>query len=172
MGSSVQWNTADAGHETSFPELPWAIQFNERTIKPSVHGDWDWEAGMTYNQITDMERIRDIGLRAAYGHWSYMKNHMQGEWAKKVKNLQLNWVAYVAGKRESRRLLGDFVLREQDIVGAKEYPDASVTTTWSIDLHYPEPSNLKDFPEVPRDLQTGRDSPLRDSVSLPLFAQR
>ncbi|MBS7337955.1 MAG: FAD-dependent oxidoreductase [Thermoguttaceae bacterium] len=147
MGSSVQWNTADAGHETSFPELPWAIQFNERTIKPSVHGDWDWEAGMTYNQITDMERIRDIGLRAAYGHWSYMKNHMQGAWAEKVKNLQLNWVAYVAGKRESRRLLGDFVLREQDIVGAKEYPDASVTTTWSIDLHYPEPSNLKDFPE-------------------------
>ncbi|MBR0225211.1 MAG: FAD-dependent oxidoreductase [Thermoguttaceae bacterium] len=146
MGSSVQWNTADAGEPTTFPELPWAIQFSPETIKPSTHGDWDWEGGMNRDQIVDMERIRDNGLRAAYGHWSYMKNHMDGEWAAKVKNLKLNWVAFVAGKRESRRLLGDIVLREQDIVGAKAFEDASVTTTWSIDLHYPEPSNMKNFP--------------------------
>lgn len=146
MGSSIQWNTADAGEPTTFPELPWAINFSSKTIKPAVHGDWDWEGGMNRNQITDMERVRDNGLRAAYGHWSYMKNHSEGEWAEKVKNLKLNWVAYVAGKRESRRLLGDVVLREQDIVGAKAFDDASVTTTWSIDLHYPEPSNMKNFP--------------------------
>ena len=75
-----------------------------------------------------------------------MKNHTTGEWAEKVKNRKLNWVAFVAGKRESRRLLGDVVLREQDIVGAQPYEDASVTTTWSIDLHYPEPSNAENFP--------------------------
>ncbi|MGI6402103.1 MAG: FAD-dependent oxidoreductase [Thermoguttaceae bacterium] len=146
MGSSVQWNTADAGEPTSFPELPWAIRFSEETIRHAVHGDWDWEGGMDRDQITDMERIRDNGLRAAYGHWSYMKNHMEGEWAQKVENLKLNWVAFIAGKRESRRLLGDVVLREQDIIGEKKFDDASVTTTWSIDLHYPEPSNMKHFP--------------------------
>ena len=146
MGSSIQWNTAETTEPCDFPELPWAIQFNEKTIKPSVHGDWDWEGGMNRDQIYDMERIRDVGLRAAYGHWSYMKNHSTGEWASKVKNRKLNWVAYVAGKRESRRLLGDVVLREQDIVGAYQFEDASVTTTWSIDLHYPEPSNAANFP--------------------------
>jgi hypothetical protein len=46
-------------------------------------------------------------------------------------------MAYIGGKRESRRLLGDFILKEQDIVGNIDYPDASFTTTWSIDLHYP-----------------------------------
>ena len=146
MGSSVQWNTADAGKETTYPDLPWAIRFTAETIRPSVHGDWDWEGGMDRDQITDMERIRDNGLRAAYGHWSYMKNHAVGEWAKKVKNLKLNWVAFVAGKRESRRLLGDVVLREQDLLEGVKYDDASVTTTWSIDLHYPETQNAKNFP--------------------------
>ena len=146
MGSSVQWNTADAGKETTYPDLPWAIRFTNETIRPSVHGDWDWEGGMDRDQITDMERIRDNGLRAAYGHWSFMKNHTTGEWAKKVKNLKLNWVAFVAGKRESRRLLGDVVLREQDLLEGIKYDDASVTTTWSIDLHYPETQNAKNFP--------------------------
>ena len=146
MGSSVQWNTADAGKETTYPDLPWAIRFTAETIRPSVHGDWDWEGGMDRDQITDMERIRDNGLRAAYGHWSFMKNHTTGEWAKKVKNLKLNWVAFVAGKRESRRLLGDVVLREQDLLEGIKYDDASVTTTWSIDLHYPETQNAKNFP--------------------------
>jgi hypothetical protein len=27
-----------------------------------------------------------------------------------------------------------------------EYPDASFTTSWSIDLHYPDPKNSKHFP--------------------------
>jgi hypothetical protein len=47
-------------------------------------------------------------------------------------------VAYIGGKRESRRLLGDVILRQQDIVEARAFPDASVTTTWTIDLHYPK----------------------------------
>lgn len=147
MGASVQWNTAETTEDSSFPELPWAIQFNEKTIKPSTHGDWDWEGGMNRDQVYDMERVRDVGLRAAYGHWSYMKNHTPKGWEEKVKNRKLNWTAHIAGKRESRRLLGDVVLREQDIVEARSFDDASVTTTWSIDLHYPEPSNLKNFPE-------------------------
>jgi hypothetical protein len=43
----------------------------------------------------------------------------------------------IAGKRESRRLLGDVILQEQDIVQREIYPDACVVTTWTIDLHYP-----------------------------------
>ena len=146
MGSSVQWNTVETDGDSSFPELPWAIRFSDKTIRPSTHGDWDWEGGMNLDQIEDIERIRDNGLRAAYGHWSYMKNKTTGSWAEKVKNRKLGWVAYVAGKRESRRLLGDVVLKEQDVVNAVPFDDASVTTTWSIDLHYPEPENAKHFP--------------------------
>jgi hypothetical protein len=55
-------------------------------------------------------------------------------------------VAYVAGKRESRRLVGDYVLKEQDLVDRFVYPDATACTTWTIDLHYPDPKNTKHFP--------------------------
>ncbi|MEF8788230.1 MAG: FAD-dependent oxidoreductase, partial [Planctomycetota bacterium] len=54
---------------------------------------------------------------------------------------------YVAGKRESRRLLGDIILDQLDIDGRKDYPDACVTTTWGIDLHHPAPRNAKNFDE-------------------------
>ncbi len=146
MGASIQWNTVAEKHPTSFPILPWAIQFSPETIKPLIHGDWDWETGMNKDQIEDAEQIRDNGLRAAYGHWSYMKNKMDGPWAEKVKNLNFGWVSCVAGKRESRRLLGDVILKEQDITGRTNFSDATVTTTWPIDLHYPEPNNARFFP--------------------------
>jgi hypothetical protein len=43
--------------------------------------------------------------------------------------------------------MGDVILKEQDLVNRVEYPDASFTTTWTIDLHYP--IALKGFKEEP-----------------------
>lgn len=145
MGASVQWYAVGTDAETSFPILPWAIQFTPESIRPMVHGDWDWETGLNWNQIDDFEKIRDHGLRAAYGHWSYMKNHADEEWSAQVKTMELGWVASYAGKRESRRLLGDLIIDEVDICGGRVWPDAAVTTTWGIDLHYPEKENEKHF---------------------------
>ena len=146
MGASVQWYSVETDKPTTFPELPWSIQFKPETAKPMVKGDWDWETGLNFDQIWDFERIRDHGLRAAYGHWSYMKNGSGDDWAKQVANRKLGWVAFIAGKRESRRLLGDVILQEQDIVDNRDWDDACVTTTWTIDLHYPTEKNSKDFP--------------------------
>ena len=88
------------------------------------------------NHVTEIEQIRDYGLRVVYGNWAVLKNHpkFKAEFARQ----RLKWVAYIGGKRESRRLLGDVILRQQDIVEARPFPDASVTTTWTIDLHYPK----------------------------------
>ena len=61
-------------------------------------------------------------------------------------NSYLGWVAHVAGKRESRRLLGEFVLREQDLMNFTIYPDGTASTSWYIDQHYPDPENSKLFP--------------------------
>jgi len=146
MGASVQWYSVETDRATTFPALPWAIPFTNATAKPMIKGDWDWETGLNFDQIWDFERIRDHGLRAAYGHWAYMKNQAGGDWPERVCNRQLGWVAYIAGKRESRRLLGDVILQEQDIIEQREWPDASVTTTWTIDLHYPTEQNSRDFP--------------------------
>lgn len=147
MGSSVQWYTKEDAAPSSFPALPWMIAFNETNCEHSLRGDWDWETGMLRNQITEFERIRDYGLLVAYSNWSYLKN--KSEKKDKYAKRSFAWVAYVAGKRESRRLLGDVILCQQDIFDFKEYPDATCSATWNIDLHYPMPSNVKHYDGEP-----------------------
>ena len=135
MGTSVQWYSEQTDSVCTFPECPWALQFDERTAIPITRGDWDWETGLDKDQIYDIEHIRDYALLAVYGNWAYLKNHspQREEFARR----RLAWVAYIGGKRESRRLLGDVVLREQDLIEGTRYDDAAVTATWGIDLHYP-----------------------------------
>ncbi len=61
----------------------------------------------------------------------------------------LTWVAFVGGPRESRRLMGDVVLTEDDIVAKRDFPDGCVPSTWSIDLHYPKEQYATKFPDNP-----------------------
>lgn len=136
MGTSVQWYAEKAEATTSFPSCPWAMQFDESNCFYLTRGDWDWEAGIGKDQIQDIEYIRDLSLRAIYGNWDYVKNKSLKKEA--YSNQSLKWVAYIGGKRESRRLIGDIVLKEQDIMNQVAYDDASFTTTWPIDLHYPK----------------------------------
>jgi len=135
MGTSVQWYAEDSNKKSPFPDCPWAVQFNEKTVHKGIRGDWDWETGLKRNQIDEVEFIRDYALRVTYGNWDYLKNKSSNRDA--YENYKLAWVAYIGGKRESRRLRGDIILKEQDILNRTIYPDASFTTTWSIDLHYP-----------------------------------
>ena len=144
MGASVQWYSVETPAPSPFPECPWALGFTEQSCERATRGDWNWETGLNRDQIADFESIRDHGLRAVYGNWAFLKNHSKDQ--VKYANRQLSWVAYIAGKRESRRLVGDFLLTQQDVQEQREYPDAFVTTTWSLDLHYPDPANTKYFP--------------------------
>jgi hypothetical protein len=145
MGTSVQWYAEKNDKSFSFPECPWAVEFTEETVQHLTRGDWDWETGFYWDQVEDIEYIRDYGLRAVFGNWSYLKNESKEK--EKYNEYQLKWVAYIGGKRESRRLLGDVILKEQDLLNRVEYPDASFTTTWTIDLHYPVA--LEGFNEEP-----------------------
>jgi hypothetical protein len=135
MGTSMQWYAEKTKEPVMFPDCPWAVQFNEKTCQYLTRGDWDWETGFYKDQVKDIEYIRDYGLRAVYGNWSFLKNRSKER--EKYQNYKLSWLAYIGGKRESRRLLGDVILKEQDILDSVKYPDASFTTTWTIDLHFP-----------------------------------
>lgn len=144
MGSSVQWYSLGGDSPSSFQDCPWALQFDEENCQPVKMGEWDWETGMDKDQIADAEIIRDYALRVVFGNWSFLKNKYSK--SAEFSNDKLEWVAYVAGKRESRRLLGEIVLTQQDIQEMREFPDSCVTTTWTIDLHYPEEKNSAQFP--------------------------
>ncbi|MGM9735724.1 MAG: FAD-dependent oxidoreductase [Candidatus Cryptobacteroides sp.] len=144
MGASVQWYSRKGEKPSSFPEFSYGIVFNEDNCEKVRMGEWQWETGMNFDQVYDAERIRDYGLLVIYSNWSFLKNH----YSKKADyaDRALDWVAYVAGKRESRRLLGDYVLKQDDIDKNVFHEDGSFTSSWSIDLHFPDPKNTANFP--------------------------
>lgn len=144
MGASLQWYCLEADEVRPFPDIDWGLPIDERSVQKVRRGQWYWEVGMMDDQIADAERIRDYGMYVAYSNWAYLKNRFSQK--DEYANSYLGWVSHVAGKRESRRLIGEFVLREQDLKQNVIYPDASASTSWYIDQHYPDPENSKLFP--------------------------
>lgn len=144
MGSSVQWNSITTKSVEPFPIFRYGLNVNESNVLKIAKGDWNWETGMNRDQIKDFEYIRDYGLMVVFSNWSYLKNEAPDQLAYDTR--KLSWVAFIAGKRESRRLLGDLILTENDIRNKVQYPDGSCSSSWTIDLHYPDPENTKRFP--------------------------
>ncbi|MBQ8060844.1 MAG: FAD-dependent oxidoreductase [Bacteroidales bacterium] len=144
MGSSVQWYSVEEPKKSSFPEFEYGVKFTEENSEKVTMGEWTWETGMNLDQINDFERIRDYGLLVVYSNWSFLKNHCSKK--EDYANRSLGWVAYVAGKRESRRLVGDYILKQDDVDKQVFHEDASFTMTWHFDLHFPDPANSANFP--------------------------
>jgi len=147
MGASVQWFSEKKDQLVSFPDIQWGLPWDEDKAEEITRGDWEWETGMGLDMTLDFEQIRDYGMLAVYSNWAYLKNHAKDK--EKFKNESLKWVAFIAGKRESQRLKGDYVLIEQDLTQRRVYPDGTAPTSWTIDLHYPDPKNSKLFPGAP-----------------------
>ena len=144
MGASVQWYSEETKQASAFPHFSYGVEFNEANCEKVTMGEWTWETGMNRDQIRDFEQIRDYGLLVVYSNWSYLKNRMKEN--DLYRNRKLGWVAYVSGKRESRRLLGDYILKEDDLRRHVVHEDGTAASTWSIDLHYPDPKNTAHFP--------------------------
>jgi len=98
---------------------------------------------MGKDMILETEFIRDYGLLVVFSNWSYIKNHHAEK--EKFANEKLQWVAYIGGKRESRRLVGDYILTENDLTQQNFLPDGTAPSSWSVDLHYPDLENKKEF---------------------------
>lgn len=143
MGISVQWFSEKADTAVSFPDIDWGLPWDEEKVFAITKGDWDWETGMGKDMIRETEFIRDYGLIVVFSNWSYLKNDYSQK--DKFAKEHLSWVAYIGGKRESRRLVGDYVLTENDLISQNFLPDGTAPTSWTIDLHYPDEENEKKF---------------------------
>ena len=151
-GSSVMWKSVDKGVESNFPECPWAVRFDGKTRLKVFRSRWNWEVGFDKDQMKDAEWMRDYMFRVIYGNWDYLKN--SPETSAEYATYALSWVSPVLGKRESRRLVGDYVITQNDIYQDGHYdcegpwtqlPDACVWATYPIDQHFPDPENSKSF---------------------------
>jgi hypothetical protein len=129
MGSSVLWRTYDSGSPVNFPEVPWAMDASRDYSATS--GTWNWEFSRDdLNQIDDAEYIRDHMFKAIYGSFFNAKKKSENA------NLALEWISFLVGKRESRRLKGDYIYTFNDERNMTKFPDAVVMEKRNIDVHY------------------------------------
>jgi FAD dependent oxidoreductase len=148
MGMSNMWVWDEEDEPVAFPEVPWALDLEMKDFPypRDHHGQWFWESGFDKNPLDGAETIRDWNFRAVYGAFNAMKNRGGRN---EHQNARLAWIAFIGGPRESRRLMGDVVLTQKDIVDKRKFRDGFVPSTWSIDLHYPKKQYAEKFPDNP-----------------------
>jgi len=95
---------------------------------------WFMEYGGVLDTIKDAEKIRDELFRIHLGLWGYQKNI---EKQKEYENYKMVWMNYVPGVRESRRLMGDYIMTQKDFDDETIHPDTVAFTDWGIDDHHP-----------------------------------
>ncbi len=129
MGTSVLWNSERTNQRQDFPKVPWAMPVSGK--HSAYKGEWYWEySDNDLHQVDDSEAIRDHMLRAIFGSFANAKKNP------KYAPYKLTWVAYVGGKRESRRLMGDHIYDMHDAIKRREFHDAVVVEKREVDGHY------------------------------------
>ncbi len=135
MGSSVLWRTFKADEKTTFPDVPWTEEVAQG--HQATEGTWKWELSrLDLHQIDDAEEIRDHMLKAIYGSFANTKKNPG------MENLKFEWISYLVGKRESRRLEGDYIFTFNDVTEQRKFADSVVMETREVDVHYQQ--NLMD----------------------------
>ncbi|MDX2414703.1 MAG: FAD-dependent oxidoreductase [Bacteroidales bacterium] len=135
MGSSVLWRTVRTDTVSEFPDIVWAKDIVGDFSATS--GTWKWELSSdTLHQVDDAEIIRDHMFKAIYGSFANAKMEEGNQ------NLEMEWVSYLIGKRESRRLKGDYIFSFRDVVELRRFEDEVAYGVRPVDVHYQQ--NLLD----------------------------
>lgn len=151
MGSSISFRAIDVGHPVPFKPPPWAMKFTsdaEFPFRPHTNprkGYWWLEYGGELDTLADNETIYRKLLSLLFGIWDHVKNH--GDHG--ADHFVINWISSLPAKRESRRLMGDYLLTQRDLLHPPGFPDAVAYGGWPIDLHPPEGFFAKGHPGSP-----------------------
>jgi FAD dependent oxidoreductase len=147
LGSSILFTSRLYHNPMPFTAPSWARkitkeQLKHRPITSWEYGYWWIEWGGDHEVIADNERIRFELLAIVMGVWDYIKN--SGEFPDS-RHWAMDWVGMMPGRRGSRRLVGDYLLKQQDLMQGS-FPDSVAIGGWSMDGHPPEGFDRSDLP--------------------------
>ncbi|MEE1223733.1 MAG: FAD-dependent oxidoreductase, partial [Clostridia bacterium] len=72
-------------------------------------------------------------MSLASGTWDYIKN--SGKF--NSENWELDFLGFLPGKRESRRMCGEYMITQRDISDGKVFEDEVAYGGWPLDDHFP-----------------------------------
>lgn len=136
------------------PRFPKGKKFGRNIV--GIYPDWWLEAPNDIDDIYDAEEARDELYRIILGYFNYLKN----DWEEKERaaTYTIGPMKWIDAKRESRRIIGDYVLNQNDCVQGTVFPDTVAYAGWPIDLH-----NLKG-------IYSGEEGPFFSNAHVPLVS--
>lgn len=148
LGSSILFTSRLYPRPVPFKAPAWARKVTKEHLKLRSTAAWEYgywwiEWGGNRDTIRDNELIRFELLSIVMGVWDYIKNsgeHRDSDY------YGLDWVGMMPGKRGSRRLVGDYMLKQDDLANSVHFPDAVAIGGWPMDDHPPGGFDRADLP--------------------------
>ncbi len=140
MGMSCLLQGRETVHPVQYTAPAWRTPLCETDFEsrnPDIYKEnenfWYLELGGDKNTIDDTEILRDELLCLATGTWDYIKN--SGRF--RSETWDLDFLGFLPGKRESRRMCGEYMVTQRDISDGKVFEDEIAYGGWPLDDHFP-----------------------------------
>jgi len=148
LGSSLLFTARQHDRPMPFRPPAWARKVTRehlrlRPVRSWEYGYWWISWGGNRDIIRDHERLRFELLSIVMGVWDYIKN--SGDHPSSA-NWAMDWVGMIPGKRGSRRVVGDYILTQHDLMKGGQFEDAVAIGGWPMDDHPPGGFDRCDLP--------------------------
>ena len=152
-GFGTAFNSKKTDKAVEFIRPPWAREIDDligygRRIhqKHLEHGGWWMEHEGRVNDLWDAEEARDELIKVTFSFWDYVKNKSdrwdfadnRSSQKEEIPYYELVSIPIMDAKRETRRLEGDYVLTQHDVMSGRMFPDRIAYAGWPLDVHHPE----------------------------------
>ncbi len=141
--ASVTALVVDSGRPCRFEPPPgtppWNPEKPDNHFNPrqAIHFLWQVDEGGESETNHSLYTPQELYLRLVrriYSVWNYLKNI---KFPKEAENFQLVWISPILGRRESRRIEGDYLLTQNDIEACRGFDDAVAFGGSYLDEHLP-----------------------------------
>lgn len=145
QGNICGYSSKDMGEPVSFvaPEWAWDLTFNTTNLQARKRventyrsGTWWHENRNTVDDLWDPEAARDGLLRVGISYWNWIKNH--SNMAELAAHRKLIPLPITSARRETRRLVGEHILTETEVMKATLFEDRVCYGGWGLDVHHPD----------------------------------
>jgi len=153
-GFGTAFRSKKTDKPVEFIRPPWAreidalIGYGRRihSVEQFERGNWWMEHEGTVNDLWDAERARDELIKVTFSYWDFVKNKSdrwdfvknESDRKEEVRNYELVAIPIMNAKRETRRLVGDYILTQHDVLSGRMFPDRIAYAGWPLDVHHPE----------------------------------
>jgi len=141
MGNALGFRARDTGRAQPFTRPAWAREITTlegpgRALRSITSGEWWLEHPNDIDDVWQAETARDELIRIAFSYWDYIKN--RSALKDKALTYAMDHIPIMDAKRESRRLVGDYLLTQKDCQSGRVFPDRIAYGGWPLDVHHAE----------------------------------